>query len=162
MWKTSLLSRGFLRLVSWFLGGNRIVVLVKKPGVARKEYFLREIVVAIQMVTHNNGHKILGCCLETECPILVYEWMSHGTLEGCILVGDENGPNKQVLEWKDKLRIAWEISHVVAYLHTAFPRPIIYGHLTPMNVFLDQDNIGRLSDFILSISISEGVKNLLK
>ncbi|XP_010689218.2 uncharacterized protein LOC104902961 [Beta vulgaris subsp. vulgaris] len=154
--KCSYYREGFQDLYRGIWEG--IVVLVKKPDVAdnRKEYFLREIVVATQMVTHNNSHKILGCCLETECPVLVYEWMAHGTLEDCIYVREENCQNKLVLEWKDRLRIAWEISHAVAYLHAAFPRPIIHGHLTPINVFLDKDNTARLSDYSLSISIPEG------
>ena len=141
---------------SW--GG--IVVLVKIDYHNFSNLF-SEIVVATQMVTHNNAHKILGCCLETKNPIIVYEWVGHHeTLEDCICVIDENGQKKRVLEWKDKLRIAWEISHAVAYLHTAFPRPILHLKLSHRNVLLDLDNTARLSDFSFSKSIPKGEESV--
>ncbi|XP_021762095.1 uncharacterized protein LOC110726887 isoform X2 [Chenopodium quinoa] len=115
---------------------------------------LREIVVGSQMGTHSNVHKLLGCCLETELPVLVYEYIEDETLEDRILLINKN-QNKQPLEWKDRLRIAWEISHAIAYLHTAFPRPIIHTHLTPKTVFLD-NNIAKLYNFGSSVSIPEG------
>ncbi|KMS99368.1 hypothetical protein BVRB_2g044930 [Beta vulgaris subsp. vulgaris] len=138
-----------------------IVVSVKIAHYLHK-YSLHELVVATQMVTHNNAHKILGCCLETETPVLVYEWVGHyETLDTHIRVRDENnGQKKRVLEWKDRLRIAWEISHVVAYLHTAFPRPILHLNVIPKNVLLDLDNTARLSDFSDSISIPEGEESV--
>ena len=151
----SSLSQGFHRGL-W----QGIVVLVKIDHLYH-ENFLHEIVVATQMVTHNNAHKILGCCLETEYPILVYEWVGHyGTLDALIPVRDENGQKKLVLEWKDRLRIAWEISHVVAYLHTAFPRPILHLNVSPQNVLLDLDNTARLSGFSYSKSIPEGEESV--
>ncbi|XP_021757990.1 uncharacterized protein LOC110723022 [Chenopodium quinoa] len=115
---------------------------------------LREIVVGSQMGTHSNVHKLLGCCLETELPVLVYEWIEDETLEDRILLINKN-QKKQPLEWKDRLRIAWEISHAIAYLHTAFPRPIIHTQLKSKTVFLD-NNIAKLYNFGSSVSIPEG------
>ncbi|XP_074283924.1 serine/threonine-protein kinase ZRK1-like [Silene latifolia] len=118
----------------------------------------REIAVATEMGTHRNVHRLLGCCLHTKIPILVYEWEEKGTLESRIT--NHKGQNKETLEWKDRLRIAWEISHAVAYLHTAFDRPIIHRDLKPANVYLDQDDSVRLSGFSLCISIPAGKKDV--
>ena len=65
------------------------------------------------------------------------------------------------MEWKDRLRIAWEISHAVAYLHTAFARPILHLDLSPQNVLLDLDNTARLSGFSHSESIPEGEESVI-
>ncbi|XP_074280147.1 non-functional pseudokinase ZRK2-like [Silene latifolia] len=120
------------------------------------ELACREIAVAAEMGTHRNVHRLLGCCLHTKNPILVYEWEEKGTLHSRIF--NDEGESKETLEWKDRLRIAWEIAHVVAYLHTAFDRPIVHRDLKPENVYLDQDDSVRLSDFSSSISIPAGEK----
>ncbi|XP_021762076.1 non-functional pseudokinase ZED1-like [Chenopodium quinoa] len=150
--RLSCYSEGNLYQGSW----EGRVVLVKKHQCRYDcaERILREIVVATQMATHNNAHKILGCCLETDLPVFVYEWMPN-TLQDRICPNYAN-QSKAVLEWKDRLRIAWEISHVAAYLHTAFPRPIIHRDLKPHNVFLNQDNAVKLGDFSFCVSIPEG------
>ncbi|KAK9682941.1 hypothetical protein RND81_10G108100 [Saponaria officinalis] len=106
---------------------------------SRSDLASREIAVATQMGNHTNVHRLLGCCLHTERPILVYE--SH---------------DKEPLEWKDRLRVAWEIAHATEYLHTAFRRPIIHRNLKPVNVYLDQDDSATLSDFSRTVSIPEG------
>ncbi|XP_074287433.1 serine/threonine-protein kinase ZRK1-like isoform X2 [Silene latifolia] len=124
----------------------------------RSKYACREIAVATEMGTHRNVHRLLGCCLHTKYPVLVYEWEEKGTLMSRIT--NYNGQIKETLEWKDMLRIAWEIAHAVAYLHTAFHRPIVHRGLNPLNVFLDQDGSVRLSDFGSCISIPPGKKDV--
>ncbi|KAL6311226.1 hypothetical protein AAG906_000417 [Vitis piasezkii] len=79
-----------------------------------------EIAVATQMSSHKNVLKLLGCCLETRIPILVYEFSSCEPLAKKIFDCNEPFP------WKNRLKIAFEIASVIAYLHTAFPRPIIH------------------------------------
>jgi len=114
----------------------------------------REIVIATQMGIHKNVHKLLACCLETEYPLLIYEFVKKESLLDRILSDDSQ--NRPALELKDRLRIAWEISHAVAYLHSAFPKPIIHRGVTPSKVFLDEKNIAKLADFSYSVSIPEG------
>ncbi|KMS99369.1 hypothetical protein BVRB_2g044940 [Beta vulgaris subsp. vulgaris] len=99
------------------------------------------------MASHDNVHKLLGCCLETTFPVLVYEWMAAKTLEDRILLKDEKHNKLPLLEWKDKLRIAGEISHVISDCHTAYHRPIILRNFELDRVFLDQDNTAKLSNF---------------
>ncbi|KAG6645806.1 hypothetical protein CIPAW_08G148700 [Carya illinoinensis] len=48
------------------------------------------------------------------------------------------------------------IAHAIAYLHTAFSRPIIHRDIKPGNIFFDQRDIPKLSDFSMSIEIPEG------
>ncbi|KAK9682945.1 hypothetical protein RND81_10G108500 [Saponaria officinalis] len=134
--------------------GKSVLVKIFSDAQNSSDLACREIAVATQMGTHTNVHRLLGCCLHTECPILVYEWAKNGTLDDRIFRYKEH--NKEALEWKDRLRVAWEIAHAVAYLHTAFRRPIIHRNLKPSNVYLDDDDSARLSDFSRTVSIPEG------
>ncbi|KAG7968218.1 hypothetical protein I3843_08G142700 [Carya illinoinensis] len=60
------------------------------------------------------------------------------------------------MPWKRKLKVAREIAHAIAYLHTAFSRPIIHRNIKPENILFDQRDIPKLSDFSISIEIPEG------
>lgn len=157
MERHSIFNDGFC---CWYPGSwDEKLVLLKltrelKPSEFTRLGLLREIVVATQMATHYNVHKLLGCCVETESPVLVYEWVEPKTLQDHTLDKDT------VLEWKDRLRIAWEISHAVSYLHTAFPRPIIHRDLKPSNVFLNHEKTAYLFSFYLSVSIPEGEESV--
>ena len=58
--------------------------------------------------------------------------------------------------WDRRLKIAMQISHVISYLHTAFPRPVIHMNIDMHSILLDENDVPKLSNFYYSVSIPEG------
>lgn len=113
-----------------------------------------EAAVASNMSKQKNVLKLLGCCLETVLPTLVYEFPAKGILSHHIY------RDSQLLSWKIKLKIAVGVADAVAYLHYGMRKRFIHRHIKTEHIFLDQDYVAKLSEFQTSVPIPCGETNV--
>ncbi|VAI41751.1 unnamed protein product [Triticum turgidum subsp. durum] len=121
------------------------VVAIKRSKVMnmdQKDEFAQEMVILSQ-INHRNVVKLLGCCLEVEVPMLVYECIPNGTLFELM-----HGKNRRFpVSLDTRLRIAQESAEALAYLHSSASPPIVHGDVKSPNILLGANCAAKVTDF---------------
>ncbi|KAL6199128.1 hypothetical protein ACLB2K_028915 [Fragaria x ananassa] len=131
--------RGFIKdlntyvAVNWFSKGS-------KQGI--KEYPAE--VRIISRLRHRNLVQLIGWCHENGDLLLVYELMSHGSLDSYLFKAES------FLNWEVRYKIALGLASGVLYLHEGCEQCILHRDIKASTVMLDLNFNVKLGDFGLA------------
>lgn len=121
---------------------NKEVAIKKLEKVlAEGEIEFQNEIKVIGKTYHRNLVRIHGYCLEGRQRLLVYEYMSNGSLEN-LLYRPENKPS-----WEERIGIAMDIARGILYLHEECETTIIHCDIKPQNILMDEQWRAKISDF---------------
>ncbi|WVZ88190.1 hypothetical protein U9M48_034737 [Paspalum notatum var. saurae] len=123
------------------------LVAVKKPKTGKVEHneqFANEVIIQSQVI-HKNIVRLIGCCLEVDIPMLVYEFVTNGNLEDIL-----HNNNAVPLNMDVRLSIASQSADGLAYMHSRTSNKILHGDVKPANILLDDNFMPKISDFGIS------------
>ncbi|KAK9169603.1 hypothetical protein Syun_001743 [Stephania yunnanensis] len=132
---------------------NKTSVIAKALStVVASEREFRMVVSTLGGTHHKNLVRLKGFCFEPKHKILLYDYISNGSLENWLF----NPKQKEnSVNWQQKLDIALGIARALAYLHSECQQCIAHGNLKLNNVLLDENFTVKVTDFGLQCLIEK-------
>ncbi|KAF9670969.1 hypothetical protein SADUNF_Sadunf13G0124300 [Salix dunnii] len=137
---------GYGRVYKGFLADGRTVAIkrAEESSFQGETEFLTEIEL-LSRVHHRNLVSLIGFCDENGEQMLVYEFMSNGTLRDHL-----SAKAKEPLSFATRLGIALASAKGILYLHTEADPPIFHRDVKASNILLDSRYNAKVADFGLS------------
>ncbi|XP_038897317.1 probable serine/threonine-protein kinase PBL21 isoform X2 [Benincasa hispida] len=139
---------GFGRVYKGRLETGQVVAIkqLNHDGLQGYQEFIVEVLM-LSLLHHSNLVTLIGYCTDGDQRLLVYEYMSMGSLENHLF---GLSPERPPLSWNTRIKIALGAAQGLEYLHCTANPPVIYRDLKSANILLDDDFNPKLSDFGLA------------
>ncbi|KAL0014830.1 hypothetical protein SO802_001899 [Lithocarpus litseifolius] len=124
-------------------GEVAVKVLASNSKQGEKEF--QTEVSLLGRLHHRNLVNLVGYCVDKGQHMLIYEFMSNGSLANLLY-----GEGERILSWDERLQIALDISHGIEYLHEGAVPAVIHRDLKSANILLDRSMRAKVADFGLS------------
>ncbi|XP_057866703.2 cysteine-rich receptor-like protein kinase 10 [Cryptomeria japonica] len=126
--------------------GNEIAVkkLSARSKQGKKE-FMNEVKL-VANVQHRNLARLLGCCVEGNERLLVYDYFPNKSLDTFLFDPEK----RKELDWQKRYNIIIGISRGLLYLHQESQLRIIHRDIKANNILLDHKLNPKIADFGLA------------
>ncbi|KAK1588250.1 hypothetical protein Q3G72_021320 [Acer saccharum] len=128
------------------LNDGEIFVAAKRLQnvLSTSEREFRTEVKVIGRAHHRNLLRLLGYSIDGPYKVLVYEYMSSGSLADILFTLEKQ------LNWVERMGIARDIAKGILYLHNECEAQIIHCDIKPQNILMDENGCVKISDFGLA------------
>ncbi|KAJ8458813.1 hypothetical protein OPV22_031739 [Ensete ventricosum] len=123
--------------------GQEVAVKVRSASSTQGTREFNNEVNLLSTIMHENLVPLLGYCSENDQQILVYPFMSNGSLQDRLYGASAK---RKILDWSARLSIVLGAARGLMYLHTFSERCIIHRDVKSSNILLDHSMCGKVAD----------------
>ena len=143
---------GFGGVYKGYLGDLNSYVAIKRVSRGSKQGIQEYAseVRSISRLRHRNLVQLIGWCHEKKDLLLIYEFMSNGSLDLHLFKG------KSMLTWMVRYNIARGLASALLYLHEEWEQCVLHRDIKSSNIMLDSNLYAKLGDFGLARLVDHG------
>ncbi|GAA0143867.1 transmembrane signal receptor [Lithospermum erythrorhizon] len=122
------------------------VLSVELESLRAEREFVSEL-AALSDIKHENLVRLLGCCVDGNKRLLVYEYLENNSIVHSFPGG---GQNRVDFSWELRRKISLGVARALSYLHEEINPHIVHRDIKAGNILLDQNFTPKVSDFGLA------------
>ncbi|XP_023756267.1 leucine-rich repeat receptor protein kinase HPCA1 isoform X1 [Lactuca sativa] len=147
-------SGGYGQVYKGTLDSGHVVAIKRaQQGSLQGAHEFKTEIELLSRIHHKNVVALVGFCYEQGEQMLIYEYISNGTLKDNL-----TGKAGMRLDWVKRLRAALDSAKGLTYMHELANPPIIHRDIKSTNILLDDNLIAKVADFGLSKLLGDDSK----